>query len=110
MTVVRTQSIVEHALHDRYGVAAFYVVNELTMQAVISAAQELQAPVIVQTSVKTLTFTGVDVIYAMWSELIRNVSVPVALHLDHCPDRAMISQCLAAGWNSVLFDASSLSV
>jgi fructose-bisphosphate aldolase class II len=32
------------------------------------------------------------------------------LHLDHCPDRAVISACLAAGWNSVLFDAHELTV
>jgi fructose-bisphosphate aldolase class II len=36
--------------------------------------------------------------------------VPVTLHLDHCPDRAVISECLERGWNSVLFDASRLPV
>ena len=46
----------------------------------------------------------------MWQSLAGQVSVPVALHLDHCPDRAVISDCLARGWNSVLFDASKLSV
>ena len=38
------------------------------------------------------------------------IEVPCALHLDHCPDRQVISDCLAAGWNSVLFDASTLPV
>ena len=38
------------------------------------------------------------------------IEVPCALHLDHCPDRQVISDCLAAGWNSVLFDASQLPV
>jgi fructose-bisphosphate aldolase class II len=42
--------------------------------------------------------------------MTRRVTVPVALHLDHCPDRKVISDCLAMGWNSVLFDASKLSV
>ena len=42
--------------------------------------------------------------------MARDVSVPVALHLDHCPERAVISACLARGWNSVLFDGSKLSV
>ena len=51
-----------------------------------------------------------DVLYAMWVEMTRDVTVPVALHLDHCPDREVISACLAQGWNSVLFDASKLSV
>jgi fructose-bisphosphate aldolase class II len=54
--------------------------------------------------------TGVEVMYAMWAEMTKRISVPVALHLDHCPDRAVISACLAAGWNSVLFDASKLTV
>jgi fructose-bisphosphate aldolase class II len=38
------------------------------------------------------------------------IEVPVSLHLDHCPDRQVITDCLRAGWNSVLFDASSLPV
>ena len=46
----------------------------------------------------------------MWDTTAARFDVPVALHLDHCPDRAVISACLAAGWNSVLFDAHELSV
>jgi fructose-bisphosphate aldolase class II len=110
MPVVTTKAILDHAFEDRYGVAAFNVVNDLTMEAVLAAAEELKAPVIVQTSVKHVLMTGVDVMYAMWREMTKRISVPVALHLDHCPDRALISECLARGWNSVLFDASKLSV
>jgi ketose-bisphosphate aldolase len=110
MPVVSTKAILEKAFAERYGVAAFNVVNDLTMEAVLAAAEELRSPVIVQTSVKHVAITGVDVMYAMWVEMTKHISVPVALHLDHCPDRAVISECLAAGWNSVLFDASKLSV
>jgi fructose-bisphosphate aldolase class II len=108
--VVPTQEILERAFAERYGVAAINVVNDLTMEAVLAAAEELQAPLIVQTSVKHVEMTGVEVMYAMWAEMTKRISVPVALHLDHCPDRAVISACLAAGWNSVLFDASKLTV
>ena len=38
------------------------------------------------------------------------LDVPVTLHLDHCPDRAVITECLDRGWNSVLFDAVHLPV
>jgi fructose-bisphosphate aldolase class II len=110
MPVVPTQEILKRAFAERYGVAAINVVNDLTMEAVLAAAEELRAPLIVQTSVKHVQMTGVDLMYAMWTELARSVSVPVALHLDHCPDRSVISACLARGWNSVLFDASKLSV
>jgi ketose-bisphosphate aldolase len=110
MPVVQTQEILRRAFAERYGVAAINVVNDLTMEAVLAAAEELRAPLIVQTSVKHVQMTGVDLMYAMWVELTRSITVPVALHLDHCPDRSVISACLARGWSSVLFDASKLSV
>ena len=110
MPVVPTQEILKRAFEDRYGVAAINVVNDLTMAAVLAAAEALRAPIIVQTSPKHVEITGVDVMAAMWKAMTRHVTVPVALHLDHCPDRALISRCLEAGWSSVLFDASKLSV
>jgi fructose-bisphosphate aldolase class II len=110
MPIVRTKQILDRAFAERYGVAAFNVFNDLTMEAVLAAAEELKAPVIVQTSVKHVKMTGVDAMYAIWLAYATRVSVPVALHLDHCPERDVISSCLAKGWNSVLFDASKLSV
>ena len=110
MPVVPTQQIVEQAFRERYGVAAINVVNDLTMEAVLAAAEELRAPLIVQTSVKTVKSIGADVVFAMWTEMTRPLTVPVALHLDHCPDREVISLCLEKGWNSVLFDGSKLTV
>lgn len=110
MPIVPTQEILQRAFRDRYGVAAINVVNDLTLEAVLAAAEELRAPLIVQTSVKTVKMEGADVLLGMWVEMTRNITVPVALHLDHCPDREVVSACLAKGWNSVLFDASKLSV
>src|SRR4029077_15441458 len=110
MPVVPTQEILQRAFRDRYGVAAINIVNDLTLEAVLAAAEELRSPLIVQTSVKTVKMEGADVLFGMWIEMTRHVSVPVALHLDHCPDRDVISSCLARGWNSVLFDGSKLSV
>lgn len=110
MSVVPMQEILERAFKEHYGVAAFNIFNDLSLEAVLAAAVEARAPVIVQTSVKTVKSIGLDVLYAMWTELTRDISVPVTLHLDHCPEREVISACLAKGWNSVLFDASALPV
>jgi fructose-bisphosphate aldolase class II len=107
---VPTREILNRAFTERYGVAAINIINDLSMEAVLAAAEELKAPVILQTSVKHVKMTGLDAMYAMWVEYTKHVSVPVALHLDHCPERDVISACLAKGWNSVLFDASKLSV
>jgi fructose/tagatose bisphosphate aldolase len=108
--VVPLRQIVDRAFSERYGVAAINVVNALTLEAVLAAAVEQRAPVIVQTSVKTVRGIGIDLLFAMWQELTAGIEVPVSLHLDHCPDRAFISSCLRKGWNSVLFDGSTLPV
>ena len=110
MPVVPMREILDRAFRDRYGVAAFNIVNDLTLEAVLSAAVELRAPVIVQTSVKTVRSIGRDVLFSMWTSMTAGIDVPVTLHLDHCPEREVITSCLEAGWNSVLFDASSLPV
>jgi ketose-bisphosphate aldolase len=110
MPVVPTGEILARAYRERYGVAAINIVNDLTLEAVLAAATELNAPLIVQTSVKTVRAVGYDVLYAMWTAMTADVPVPVALHLDHCPDREVISRCLKTGWNSVLFDASTLPI
>jgi fructose-bisphosphate aldolase, class II len=106
MPIVSFREILQDAFDKRYGVPAFNIVNDLTLEAVLSAAEDARSPVIIQTSVKTVKAIGVDVLHAMWVAMASRAKVPACLHLDHCPERAMISACLAAGWNSVLFDAS----
>lgn len=108
MPITPFKEIMKDAFAKRYGVGAFNIVNDLTLEAVLQAAEAARSPVIVQTSVKTVKQIGLDVLYAMWVEMARKTTVPVCLHLDHCPDRAVISACLARGWGSVLFDASAL--
>lgn len=109
MGIEATQLILARAFRDGYGVPAINVVNDLTMEAVLSAADSAASPVIVQTSVKTVRQIGARVLFAMWREMAARVSVPVSIHLDHCPDREVISECLRLGWNSVLFDGSGLT-
>ena len=110
MPVVPLKAIVDRAFAERYGIAAINVVNDLTLEAVLAAAVEQRSPVIIQTSVKTVRSIGADLLFAMWRALTAGIEVPVSLHLDHCPDREVISSCLRKGWNSVLFDASALPV
>ena len=110
MPVVSLKEILDHALAERYGVAAFNIINDLSIEAVLATAVEERAPVILQTSVKTVKMYGRDQLHDIFRALMRDVDVPVSLHLDHCPDRTVISDCLAGGWNSVLFDAHELDV
>ena len=110
MPVVSTKEIVDRAFADRYGVGAFNILDDLSIDAVLAAAEEERAPVILQTSVKTVRAYGRDRLVAVFRAMARDITIPVSLHLDHCPHRDVITECLDAGWNSVLFDAHELDV
>lgn len=110
MPIVPLKQILDRAFAERYGVAAFNVFNDLSLEAVLAAAEARRAPVIVQTSVKTVRSVGATVLYRMFAAMAERTSVPLTLHLDHCPDRAVLSECLREGWNGVLFDGSELTV
>ena len=109
MPVSSMQDILKRAFVERYGVAAFNVFNDLTMEAALAAAAELKSPLIIQVSVKTVKVWGAKLIQLMFAEMAQKVPIPATLHLDHCPDVRVIEECLKVGWNSVLFDGSGLS-
>jgi ketose-bisphosphate aldolase len=108
--VVSFKQILDPAFEHRYGVAAFNVFNDLSLEAVLAAAAELESPVIIQTSLKTVKSVGAEVLYKIFRAMADDLPVPVTLHLDHCPEREWITTCLQTGWNSVLFDGSHLDV
>ncbi|MGW2962365.1 class II fructose-bisphosphate aldolase [Streptomyces sp. NPDC001220] len=110
MGVTPLTEILAKPFEERYAVPAINVFNDLTLEAVLAAAVENASPLIVQTSVKTVRSIGSDVLHAMWTSMTAGIEVPVTLHLDHCPEREVITECLRQGWNSVLFDASRLPV
>lgn len=95
------------AREGKYAVGAFNILDYNSMKVVVETAQELQSPVIVQTSEKTVRFWGFNPIISWIRELSQNSSIPVAIHLDHCKDLSFIQSCIDAGWSSVMIDASS---
>jgi fructose-bisphosphate aldolase class II/tagatose 1,6-diphosphate aldolase GatY/KbaY len=96
------------ARQSGYGIGAFNILDYNSARAVVRAAEELRAPVIVQTSVKTVKFWGERAIASWLRELASESPVPVALHLDHCGTVEVIERCIRAGWTSVMIDASHL--
>ena len=110
MGVISLKEILKPAFADRYGVPAINIFNDLTLEAVLAGADQAKSPIIIQTSVKTVKSIGVEVLASMWRSMTAGIQIPVTLHLDHCPDREVITLCLKHGWNSVLFDASELPV
>ena len=107
MPLENMKAVLVAAQEGGYAVGAFNILDFNSTKAVIEAAEDLKAPVIIQTSAKTVIFWGSSAIMSWVKELVRSSSVPIALHLDHCKDISLITECIEAGWSSVMIDASS---
>ena len=107
MPLENMKAMLAKAAAGRYGVGAFNILDYNSAKAVVSAAEELGAPVIIQTSAKTVTFWGSRTLLGWVREVADGAKVPVAVHLDHCKDLDLIAECIEAGWTSVMIDASS---
>lgn len=106
MPYVNTLELVTAARGRGYAVPAINIVDPLTIKAVVEAADAVGSPVILQTSVKTVKSAGPGVLHFAAKDAAEKASVGVSLHLDHCPDREVITLAIRHGWSSVLFDAS----
>jgi len=106
MPLVNMKPMLSAARRGGWAVAAFNPVDYASMKAVIQAAAELNAPVICQTSAKTVKYYGHEAIASWARELAGAVRVPVALHLDHGKDLKLIERCIETGWTAVMIDAS----
>jgi ketose-bisphosphate aldolase len=107
MALENMRAMLAKAAAGRYGVGAFNILDYNSAKAVVQAAEELNAPVIIQTSAKTVTFWGCRTLVGWVAELAGRAKVPVAVHLDHCKDLGLIRECIEAGWTSVMIDASA---
>ncbi|CAG7635611.1 class II fructose-1,6-bisphosphate aldolase [Paenibacillus allorhizosphaerae] len=106
MTLVSSTPLLQAARANGYAVGAFNVHTLEMLQAVVEAAEEAQAPLILQSTVGTVKHLGAEYIVSAAETAAKRASVPIALHLDHCTDFDLIVQCIRAGYTSVMIDAS----
>ncbi|MDK2815823.1 MAG: tagatose 1,6-diphosphate aldolase GatY/KbaY [Moorella sp. (in: firmicutes)] len=106
--LVNPREILQAARKNGYAVGAFNIHNLETLWAVVEAAKEARAPVILQATPGTVKFVGADFLVAMAQVAARRAEVPIALHLDHCQDLDMIAMCIDVGFSSIMFDGSKL--
>jgi tagatose 1,6-diphosphate aldolase GatY/KbaY len=104
--LISSTSLLEQARANGYAIGAFNVHTLEMMQAVVEGAEELKAPLILQTTVGTVKHLGPDYIVAAARTAAKNASIPIALHLDHCTDYDLLIRCIREGYTSVMIDAS----
>ena len=108
MPLVKTDEMLRKAQGRKYAVGAFNVENMEMTQAVIQSAEELNAPVILQTTPSTVRYAELTLYSAMTIALANKAKIPVALHLDHGNSFELCVQALQAGYTSIMIDGSKL--
>lgn len=106
MALVTTKKLLLDAQKEGYAVGAFNVENMEMVQAVVAAAEELQAPVIMQTTPSTVKYADLAYFYANAKVAAEKASVPVAMHLDHGNSFELAMQALRTGYTSIMIDGS----
>lgn len=106
MPLVTSKWMLEDAQKRGYAVGAFNVENMEMVKAVIAAAQELKAPVMLQTTPSTVKYAGLSMYAAMAAAEAEKASVPVCIHLDHGSSFELAVQAIKAGYTSVMIDGS----
>ncbi|MET3287569.1 UNVERIFIED_CONTAM: tagatose 1,6-diphosphate aldolase GatY/KbaY [Brevibacillus sp. OAP136] len=106
MALVSSTAMLTRAREEGYCIAAFNVHTLEMLQAVVEAAEEAEAPLILQSTVGTVKHLGAGYMAAMAKVAAASANIPIALHLDHCHDDELIAECINVGYTSVMIDAS----
>ena len=110
--LVNATEMLQKARDGHYAVGAFNINNLEWTKAILQAAEETRSPVILGVSEGAGKYMcGFPVVADMVKAMIKtmNITVPVALHLDHGTYEGA-KACVAAGFSSIMFDGSHYSI
>lgn len=109
MSLVTSEKMLRDAQEGKYAIGAFNAENMEMVQAIVSAAEELCAPVIIQTTPSTVKYAGTALYAANVRAVAERASVPVAIHLDHGNSFELCVSAMGDGYTSVMIDGSQKS-
>ncbi|HMT83416.1 MAG TPA: fructose-bisphosphate aldolase class II, partial [Ottowia sp.] len=107
MPLVSMRELLDHAAEHSYGIPAFNVNNLEQVQAVMAAADEVGAPVILQASAGARKYAGEHFIkYLIQAAAEAYPHIPLVMHQDHGTSPAICKGALDLGFGSVMMDGS----
>ncbi|MDR0934203.1 MAG: fructose-bisphosphate aldolase class II [Burkholderiaceae bacterium] len=107
MAIVSMRQLLDHAAENGYGIPAFNVNNLEQVQAIMSAADEVGAPVIMQASVGARRYAGEPFLRHLIEAAVETYPhIPVVMHQDHGQSPAVCMTAIRSGFSSVMMDGS----
>ncbi len=107
MPLVSMRQLLDHAAQNQYGIPAFNVNNLEQVQAVMSAADEVGAPVILQASAGARKYAGEAFVkHLIQAALETWPHIPLVMHQDHGQSPEICQGAINLGFSSVMMDGS----
>ena len=107
MALVSMRELLDHAAANGYGIPAFNVNNLEQVQAVMEAAKEVGAPVILQASAGARKYAGEHFIKHLIQAAVEAYpTIPLVMHQDHGQSPAICQGAIDLGFSSVMMDGS----
>lgn len=106
MALVNLRTLLKEAQVHGYAVLGVAVYNMETIRTAITTAEQLDAPIILQTTGSTIDYAGLRYLSAAVRAGAEHARVPVVLQLDHGASVQRAQECLDQGYTSVMIDAS----
>lgn len=106
MALVTTKKIFEKALKGGYAVGAFNVNNMETIQGIVAAAKEENAPLILQVSAGARKYANPVYLKKLVEAAVEDSGLDITLHLDHGDSLDICKKCIEDGFTSVMYDGS----
>ncbi len=107
MPIVSMRQLLDHAAENGYGLPAFNVNNMEQVWAIMEAANELNAPVIMQASAGARKYAGEPFLrHQILAALEAYPHIPVVMHQDHGQSPAVCMAAIKSGFSSVMMDGS----
>ena len=107
MALVSMRELLDHAAANGYGIPAFNVNNLEQVQAVMEAAKETGAPVILQASAGARKYAGESFIKHLIQAAVEAYpNIPLVMHQDHGQSPAICQGAIDLGFSSVMMDGS----
>lgn len=107
MALVSSKEMFEKAYNGGYAIGAFNVNNMEIIQGITEAAQEVDAPLILQVSKGARAYANHTYLLKLVEAAIEETGLPICLHLDHGDTFELCKSCIDGGFTSVMIDASS---
>lgn len=107
MSLVSMRQLLDHAAENHYGLPAFNVNNMEQVWAIMEAANEVGAPVIMQASAGARKYAGEPFLrHQILAALEAYPHIPVVMHQDHGQNPAVCMAAIQSGFSSVMMDGS----